>query len=247
MIIIAAAIITIVLRGLPGLVPGDAAWYCTQWFDGIIISVWIYVTFRLIDVKDFDRKFLAAAVLAVSVIDNLLYPLWWMNYELGHVSYPLQLLAVLLVLRHVQNRNYEHESDKIDSDYVMLCFWRPTKNKSFFNSLLGAPFASVALYTGNTLWAYKWGESDFNGRYMSAGIVRRKFITINTGIPVDDWVLDQLEPLRGTPARRIKTLGMRSNCVSTIKPVLKAMGEPYRPRLLEFLPSLYAARILNGR
>ena len=244
-LLVTAALATLLLWVLPGYLPGDSAWYATQWADGVVVTIWVWVVFKVIDAREFDRKFFMAAVVVVCVVNNFVYPFWVLNPAAQYFGYPVQLGGVLWLLYKVRKRNYEHTGDKIDASQVCICLWRPTKDASFFHSFFGAPVGSVALYTGHTMWGYRWKEKGFTSHYMSQAVVSSKFIVINTGIPRDSTIESKLESLLGTHARRLRTLWLRANCVLTIKSVLAELGDFYKPRPLEFLPSLYAARILK--
>lgn len=240
-----ATIATLLLCTLPGYVPGEAAWYVSQWADGLVITLWVYRAFRLTPEHEFDRKFFMSAVVAVCLVNNIIYPLWVLNPHYEYVAYPLYLSAVTALLFRVRWRNYQYEGSSINSETVALCFWRPKKAGSFFHSFFGAPVASVGVYAGGLFWSYRWKQPGFTCRRVPAEQIQKKYIVVNTEAIADDMVIAKLYNLIGTPARQFKTFGLRANCVLTITPVLQELGAPYKPKPLEFLPSLYAGRILN--
>lgn len=240
-----AAIATILLCTLPGYIPGDAAWYVSQWADGLVITLWAYQTFKLTPDREFDRKFFMAAVVSVCVINNFVYLLWVYNPRFEYGAYPVYLVAVCWLLFRVRRRNYRVTGHDLNPKTVCLCFWRPNRTGSFFHSLLGAPVGSVGIYTGGVFWSYRWGQPSFTCRRVSSEYVSERYIVVDTGVTITARITAKLHSLLGTPARRACTLGFRANCVLTIAPILSELGTVYKPRLLELLPSLYAGRILN--
>jgi hypothetical protein len=210
-------------------------------------SVWICVLFTFIPNHKINERSIVAVIFLFKLVDTLIYPVWFFHPDLYTYAWGIYLVVMYVSLRYVSKRSYQYPSDPIKDNNVYICLWKPEKTASLFESLIGAPIGSVCLYAGGSMYSFRWGSHKYIKKEVFPSVVLRKFIVVDSGVPADDKIIREIENLLGTPARSWRTLWFRCRCILIIKPVLVQMGETFRPRLFEFVPSLYAARLLRSR
>ena len=141
---------------------------------------------------------------------------------------------------HTARRDYDHPGDSVKGSNIFIMLLRPTSVFAVCKALVGFPVASVCLYANNTIWSFsvKTGTFDLypvDARWLS------KHIAINTGVHCSDEITGMLDDLVGQ--RRWPG----TKCVWVLRHVLARLGKIYKPRLFDYLPGIYAMRILKGR
>lgn len=221
----------------------DLAWDFALFGRNIAIVVILFYALCEINKTKITERFILSVAIIFQVLDVALNVIDYFVYiNFYYIWFPW-LFLVFIWLVWISKRSDNYKNDKINNDNFFLCFWRP-KNRSIFNALLGAPFGSVAVYANGVLYSFKWSKNNFCSRYVSEKIELDKFYWIvDTGRKIDDEGISILYTITGTPARQLKTLGLRIACVLTIRPILAHFGREFIPHYIEYIPSFYALKI----
>lgn len=137
-------------------------------------------------------------------------------------------------------RAYENQGDPVVGSNVYLMLLRPTTVFAVCKALVGFPVASVCLYANGTVWSFRAKTGTFDlypvdSRWLS------RHIAINTGVHCSDQLTEMLDDLVG------KRRCPGTKCIWAIRHVLARIGKTYKPRLFDYLPGIYAMRIIKGR
>lgn len=149
-------------------------------------------------------------------------------------------LLFLIWLVYTARRAYIVQGDMVLGDTVFIMLLRPTTVFAVCKALVGFPCASVCLYTNGTVWSFRAKTSTFD-RYRVDERWLSKHIAINTGTNCSEQIIEMLADLVGE--RRWPG----TKCVWAIRHVLARIGKTYKPRLFDYLPGIYAMRIIKGR
>ena len=141
---------------------------------------------------------------------------------------------------HTARRMYDYQGDPVKGSNVFLMLLRPTTVFSVCKALVGFPCASVCLYANGTVWSFRAKTGTFDLYPVDARWLARH-IAINTGIRCSDEITEMLDDLAGQ--RRWPG----TKCIWSIRHVLSRLGKTYKPRLFDYLPGIYAMRIIKGR
>lgn len=236
-----------IIEAMSRCLSGDIAWYFAQWSQIFMCLVWVSVLFTHVPKNKINIRSVIAIILVSYIVSVATYPLW-IFYPSAYI-YALVLYFPLLyfALKHTASRTYKFRSDPIRGNNVYICLWKPEKAASLFESLIGAPIGSVCLYANGYIYCFRWGAKEYAKKPVTTSAVLRKFIVIDSGVKANAAICSKMDSLIGNKARAWRSLWLRCRCIFIIKPVLVRMGDDFRPRLFEFIPSLYAARLLRSR
>lgn len=137
-------------------------------------------------------------------------------------------------------RAYDFPGDQVKGGNVFIMLLRPTSAFMVCKALVGFPVASVCLYANGTVWSYRAKTGTFD-LYPVDDRWLQKHIAINTGVHCSDQITEMLDDLVGQ--RRWPG----TKCIWSIRNVLARLGKTYKPRLFDYLPGIYALRVIKGR
>lgn len=238
--------ITFALTTLPSrfFVDPNTASRVYEWCQGIALGLWMsHLIFTVPDYKINRRSIIAAAVIW-QAFDLISY---WPWYFYGG-KIPWWMLSLLLFLifgglvAYNYYRVYDMKNDEYDPDNVFILLWRPTKVQSVFYSLIGMPVGSIVICAGGYLWSFKWKRNGFIKRIVRVRAAKKKYVFIDTKKETTPEILEELESLVN---KRARVAGYRCRCVYIIKNVLSMIGKEYAPHGLEYIPSLYAMKVMK--
>ena len=141
---------------------------------------------------------------------------------------------------HTARRAYNFLGDPLTGGNVFIMLLRPSSVFAVCKALVGFPVASVCLYANGTVWGYRSKSGTFD-LYPVDDRWLQKHIAINTGVYCSDHLMEMLDDLVGQ--RRWPG----TKCIWSIRHVLARLGKTYKPRLCDYLPGIYAMRIIKGR
>jgi TctA family transporter len=223
----------------------DTQWYILTASDRIIAFVWCVSFFILSPKENINLR----SLLAVSVIFTGLrvcYYVLWLNSGINDLFvYPMAFVLSCFFFGMTSLKSYNHKSDPISKDNIMLCFWKPKNNITIFHSLVGSAIGSVALYHDGFLYGFRWSNDKYMVRKFYKEDVTRKFITIDTGVQMTDEIESELKKTIGTNANWFGIKFLRFKCVFTIRNVLSILGHQFKPSFFELIPALYAVKIFR--
>lgn len=171
----------------------------------------------------------------------------WVDF-VGHVAWQVyafdSTLPIVIIWTawfiHTARRAYDYPGDQVKGGTVFLMLLRPTSVFAVFKALVGFPVSSVCLYANGTVWSYRAKTGAFDLYPVDARWLSRH-IAINTGVHCSDKLTEMLDDLVGQ--RRWPG----TKCIWSIRHVLARLGKTYKPRLFDYLPGIYAMRIIKGR
>lgn len=136
-------------------------------------------------------------------------------------------------------REYCAAGDIVLGDEVFVMFLRPTTNIETCKALIGFPSSSVCIYANGNIWSFREKTGRFDTYQVNDGWLK-KHIAINTKVKCSEQIICQLDRLCGVS----RFPGVK--CVWTIREILASLGDKFTPRWYEYIPGLYAMRIING-
>lgn len=233
---------------------GDTAWYVSEYCNYLSIFVSLIYIFKIYNKNDISGKSILAMFIILFFIDMLLY--WPILYNCLYIfdstdvlslsiMYIIsQLLITIPLLYYVSIKNYSYKSDKLGNDNIYLCLKKANTAKYIFTSIIGAPFGSISVYAKKNLYGFKWSKDNYLKRSASYRAIEETYIVFDTGIKCEDKHIEELEKIIGRPAR-IEYIQLRMKCIYSIKDFLSILGKEYKPKFLEFIPSLYVRKIMG--
>lgn len=141
---------------------------------------------------------------------------------------------------YTARRVYDFYGDPVKSETVFIMLLRPSSAVAVCKALVGFPVASVCLYANGAVWSFRTKTGTFDLYPVDARWLARH-IAINTGVHCSDQIMEMLDDLVG------KRRWPGTKCVWSIRHVLARLGKTYKPRLFDYLPGIYAMRIIKGR
>lgn len=171
----------------------------------------------------------------------------WVDF-VGHVAWQVyafdSTLPIVVIWTawfiHTARRAYDYPGDPVNGENVFLMLLRPTTVFAVCKALVGFPVASVCLYANGAVWSYRAKTGTFD-LYPVDDRWLQKHIAINTGVHCSEQITEMLDDLVGQ--RRWPG----TKCIWAIRHVLARIGKTYKPRLFDYLPGIYAMRIIKGR
>ena len=215
-----------------------------EWCQGLILALWMFHLIHTVPSHKMNRRSIVAAATIWQVVDIITYWPWYFHKETSlwfYVSVTTALFFGSLVV-YEYFRIYDIESDEFNPDKVYILLWRPTKVRSIFLSLIGMPVGSVAVYANGCIWSFKWNRNGFIKRPFRPRAAIKKYIFFNTGKDTTNEIVEELQSLVD---RRARVAGYRCRCIYIIRNVLKKLGKEYTPNGIEYVPSIYAMKVMR--
>jgi hypothetical protein len=218
-----------------GFISNDATWELA--LGAKYLSLAVVLQLLLSETK--QRPLLFRSIVALFCIGA------WVDFaghSLWHVSRidsstPI-IVGFSLWLIHTMKRSYSTKSDPANSKNIFILFHRPKSTWGVIKALVGFPADSVAIYANGQAWSFrrKTGVYALYPADLSADN-----IAIDTGVALSADLEEMLDDLIGQP----RFPGTK--CVWVIRHVLRRIGGTFAPRWCDYLPSIYAAKLLRGR
>lgn len=215
-----------------------------EWCQGMILALWMFHLIHTVPPHKMNRRSIIAAATIWQIVDIITYWPWYFygsTFPWFYISAAMALFFGSLVV-YEYFRIYDIESDEFDSDNVYLLLWRPAKVRSIFLSLIGMPVGSVALYADGYVWSFKWNRNGFIKRPFRHRSTIKKYIFFDTGKKTTTEIIEELQLLVD---QRARIAGYRCRCIYIIRNVLKMLGKEYAPNGIEYIPSIYAMKVMR--
>jgi len=219
-------------------------WYVMQFNYLVAIVIYSIYLFGKIKKQNVNDRSLLALFIYYLLFNVVTY---WPSINGRTMLWAYAFIITIFIFRtyKINKRNYNEYSDNMKEDHVYLCLERSQKNRGVFTSLWGAPFSSISVYSGEHLYGYKWSKRTYMKRKIHKLHIIKKYVVVDTNIKSSHALTQSLDQLQGEPASRY--LLPRCKCVWTIRKFLKLLGKQYKPTFLEYLPSLYARKLIGIR
>lgn len=215
-----------------------------EWCQGLVLALWMFHLIHTVPSHKMNRRSIIAATVIWHVVDLITY---WPWYFYGN-TFPWFWISAVMALffgslvAYEYLRMYDIESDEFNPDNVYILLWRPTKVKSIFLSLIGMPIGSVAVYADGHIWSFKWNRNGFIKRRFRSRAAVKKYILFDTNKETTNEIIEELQSLVD---QRSHVAGYRCRCVYIIRNVLKKVGKEYTPNGIEYIPSIYAMKVMR--
>ena len=213
-----------------------------QWgiaLDAKYLSLSLALTALLVATKGAELSYrsLVALFCIGAWIDTAGQLAWrWLDFD---STLPILVIWTAWFI-HTARRAYDYSGDPVKGGNVFLMLLRPTTVFAVCKALVGFPVASVCLYANGTVWSFRGKTGTFD-LYSVDDRWLQRHIAINTGVYCSDQITEMLDAVIGQ--RRWPG----TKCVWAIRHVLARLGKTYKPRLFDYLPGIYAMRIIKGR
>lgn len=214
----------------------EAEWEFLLGTKYLIIALFATALFVEFKTTILNRSILALIVLSVWC-DLITYVLWQTNM----VEIDLSALCALIFfiwLGTTIKRAYPEHIDTINSDMVCILIKKPTGSFDVIKSLVGFPAASVCIVAGGYMWSFRKHTGKFEKTLLSH-VYLDNHLVVNTWIKTTPEIIEELEKVIGE--KRLPYC----KCVWSIRKVLRLLGGKYNPRLWDYLPSIYALKIIR--
>lgn len=216
-----------------------------EWCQGMVLALWMFHLIHTVPSHKMNRRSIIAAAMIWQTVDIITYWPWYFYGNIFPWFCYLSAIAALLfgsLVLYEYFRIYDIKSDKFHPDKIYLLLWRPSKVKSIFLSLIGMPVGSVAIYADGHIWSFKWNRNGFTKRPFRPRAAIKKYIFFDTNKEATDEIIEELQSLVD---QRARVTGYRCRCVYIIRNVLKKLGKEYAPNGIEYIPSIYAMKVMR--
>lgn len=221
--------------------PAWVAWLAMQ-FSVLMLLVVLYM---LTPMREVGLRCLWAFGV-IYTIGELLTD-WWLPLKVLTFIGPLEVFIYLTIFVWTMYRPCMNQvGDPRNEEDVFIVFYRPQNFRETLMAALGLPFTSVGVYAGGKWLRFRRSRDAL--QLLNVRPTSQKYFMLNTGVQLDRRIELMMQDLEGTPARHWSSLYIRCRCVVAISPLLRALGERWEPRLLDYVPGVYAyRRLVDGR
>jgi hypothetical protein len=171
----------------------------------------------------------------------------WVDFG-GHIvwrfskvdsSIPI-MVGFSLWLVNTAKRSYSAKSDSVNPENIYILFHRPKTAWGVIKALVGFSADSVSVYAKGQAWSFRRNSGTFS-LYSAGSAVLSANIAVDTGKALSPDVEEALDNLVGQPRFPC------TKCVWAIRHVLRKLGGKFAPRWCDYIPGIYAMRIIKGR
>lgn len=171
----------------------------------------------------------------------------WVDF-VGHVAWgvwafdstPPVLFGWSIWLIYTLRRQYSAQGDPIHWDYIFVMLHKPKSIWGVIKSLIGFPADSVFLCANGQAWSFRRKSGSF-ALYAAGPKITGEHIAINTGQRLTPQIEELLDDLVG------QGRWPGTKCIWAIRHVLRKIGGKFAPRWCDYIPGIYAAKLLRGR
>lgn len=214
----------------------DAEWEFLLGTKYLIISLLVTGLFIELKTSLINRSVLALLVLS-AWCDLITYVLWQTGISHTDLS-PLCALIFFYWLNLTIHRSYPDHIDSISIYMTCILIKKPTDSFDVFKSLVGFPAASVCILAGGFVWSFRKHTGKFEKTLISHFYLE-KHLVVNTLIKTTPEIIAELEKVLGE--KRFPYC----KCIWSIRKVLSLLGGKYKPKLWDYLPSIFALKIIR--
>ena len=143
-------------------------------------------------------------------------------------------------LLHAASRGYEVQGDHVAPGNIYILIHKPKTTRGVIKALVGLPGDSVSVYANGQAWSFRRTSGTFSRYYAGHAIVSAN-IAVDTGVELSAAIEEMLDGLIGQP----RFPGTK--CVWAIRHVLRKIGGKFAPRWCDYIPGIYAVKLLRGR
>lgn len=137
-------------------------------------------------------------------------------------------------------RQYSAQGDTVHWDYIFILIHKPKSTWGVIKSLVGFPADSIFLCANGQAWSFRRKSGVFS-LYLCGPKIANDHIAINTGKRLTTDIEEMLDDLVGT------SRFPGTKCIWSIRHVLRKIGGKFAPRWCDYIPGIYAAKLLRGR
>lgn len=205
----------------------------TKYFIIALVTTGFFVEFKT---TILNRSVLA--LLALSVwCDLITYVLWQSKISDIDIA-PLCALIFFIWLGATIKRAYPDYIDSINGDMVCILIKKPSSSFDVIKSLVGFPAASVCILAGGYVWSFRKHTGKFE-KTLSSHVYIDNHLVVNTWKKTTPEIIEELEKVLG------EKRSPYCKCVWSIRKVLSFLGGKYKPNFWDYLPSIYALKIIR--
>lgn len=236
-LILALLAITAVEHIAQGFITDAETWYLALGAKHLSLALALNCLLFEIRVKDLLYRSVVALACIWTWIDFAEHCLW----QFSGVDSSMIILGLWSSwLIYSVKREYKYHGDTVRGGNIFIMLLRPTSAFMVCKALVGFPVASVCLYANGTVWSYRSKTGTFylypvDGRWLS------RHIAIDTEIYCSEQIVEMLDNLVG------QKRWPGTKCIWAIRHVLKKIGGKFAPRWCDYIPGIYAAKLLRGR
>lgn len=189
-----------------------------------------------------DKALLYRSVVALFCIASwvdLVGQVAWQVWDFDS-SLPIFVIFSLWFI-HTAKRSYSVQGDPINNKNVFILFHRPqSKTWGVIKALVGLPANSVSVYAKGQAWSFRRNSGTFS-LYSAGPAILSANIAVDTGVALSADLEEMLDNIVG------KQRFPGTKCVWAIRHVLRKIGGKFAPRWCDYIPGIYAAKLLRGR
>jgi len=201
----------------------------------------IAVVFQLLLVETKTRGLLFRSLVALFCIGawvEFVFHLAWQFVGFNSATPIMIGFSVWLIA--TAKRSYTLESYPLIPGHVYILIHRPIGTWAVIKSLVGFPADSISVYANGQAWSFRRNSGMF-ALYSAGPAVLSVNIAVDTGKPLTPEMEKMLDDLVGQP----RFPGTK--CVWAIRHVLRKIGGKFAPRWCDYIPGIFAAKLLRGR
>ena len=150
------------------------------------------------------------------------------------------MVGFSLWLISTAKRGYWVQGDHVSTGNIYILIHRPKTTWAVIKALIGFPADSISSYANGQAWSFRRNSGMFS-RYSAGPAILSANIAVDTGVELSadlEEILDNLVGQSRFPGTK---------CVWTIRHVLRKIGGKFAPRWCDYIPGIYAAKLLRGR
>jgi len=214
----------------------DAEWEFLLGTKYFIIALLVTALFAESKTTILNKSVLAILTLSVWC-DLITYVLW--QSKISNIDLaPLCALMFFVWLGMTVKRAYPNHIDSINGDMVCILVKKPSSQLDVIKSLVGFPAASVCIMSGGYVWSFRKHTGKFE-KTLASHIYIENHLVVNTWTKTTPEIIEELEKVLGE--KRFPYC----KCVWSIRKVLSLLGGKYKPKFWDYLPSIYALKIIR--
>ena len=143
-------------------------------------------------------------------------------------------------LIHAARRGYDVKSDPMIPGRIYILIHKPKNTWAVIKALIGFPSDSVSVYAKGQAWSFRRNSGTFS-LYSAGPAILSANIAVDTGVVLSPDIEEMLDNIVG------KQRFPGTKCVWEIRHVLRKIGGKFAPRWCDYIPGVYAAKLLRGR
>jgi len=198
----------------------------------------LYTIITLLTISICSSRDEAISVVLSMAIHKILYVIVDLNSNSSMSILILNFVFFYFTIYQALKR-YNFKSDRYNSKYVYLAFYKPQNLKQYIISLFGSPFAGMASIIKGKVYKLDKGKGVIAAHELDLTHIKKHYVLIRTDC-TNNKTGKAVSGLKQSTAYNTELLNMRLNCVKSQKPLLDILGYRYKLKgFLSFLPGIF--------